>query len=65
MRTGEVIKRARKLARPYCVSDGGRFRLKHVNPNDTQGLKSEDKPRAKEALARKRSRKKIRRESEF
>ena len=43
MKTKEVIKSARKLAKPYCVSEGGRFRLKHVNPNDTQGLKSGDK----------------------
>ncbi len=26
------------------------FRLKHIDPEDTLGLKSEDKPKAKEAL---------------
>jgi PPK2 family polyphosphate:nucleotide phosphotransferase len=32
------------------VSDGKKFRLKDIDPDDTAGLKSEDKPRAKEAL---------------
>lgn len=47
----ELIKRARKLAKPFRVTDGGRFRLKDVDPGDTLEFKSEDKPRAKEALA--------------
>jgi len=51
MKTKEIIKRARKLAAQFCVKDGGKFRLKDVNPGDTLGFKSEDKPRAKEALA--------------
>ena len=44
------IKRARKFAAPFRVTNGGKFRLKDVDPDDTLGLKSEDKPRAKEAL---------------
>jgi PPK2 family polyphosphate:nucleotide phosphotransferase len=32
------------------VTDGKRFRLKHVDPGDTGDLEAEDKPRAKEAL---------------
>jgi len=47
----EIVKRAEALAKPYCVTDGKGFRLKDVDPGDTGGLKSEDKPRAKEALA--------------
>lgn len=41
-----------RLSRPFCVTHGRRFRLKDVDPADTRGLKSEDKPRAREALAR-------------
>ena len=44
------IKRARKLARPFRVT-GDSFRLKDIDPDDTLDLTSEDKPRAKEALA--------------
>ena len=51
MKSKEIIKRARKFAAPFCVTNGDKFRLKDVNPQDTLGLKSEDKPRAKEALA--------------
>jgi PPK2 family polyphosphate:nucleotide phosphotransferase len=45
-----LIKRARRLAKPFRVTDG-RFRLKDIDPDDTLKLTSEDKPRAKEALA--------------
>jgi PPK2 family polyphosphate:nucleotide phosphotransferase len=45
-----VIKKARKLAKPFRVTDG-RFRLKDIAPDDTLNFTSEDKPRAKEALA--------------
>jgi PPK2 family polyphosphate:nucleotide phosphotransferase len=50
MKTKEIIKRARKLADPFRVT-GGKFRIKDADPGETLGLKSEDKPRAKEALA--------------
>jgi PPK2 family polyphosphate:nucleotide phosphotransferase len=46
-----ILKQARELARPFRVTDGRRFRLKDIDPGDTLDLKSEDKPRAKEALA--------------
>jgi len=51
MKHKELIKKARKFSRPFRVTDGGKFRLKDFDPGDTLGLKSEDKPRAKEALA--------------
>ena len=44
------IKKARKLAKPFGVTDGS-FRLKDIDPGDTLDFTSEDKPRAKEALA--------------
>ena len=50
MKTKQVIEAARKLSQPYCVTNGKKFRLKDVDPDDTGELKSEDKPRAKEAL---------------
>jgi hypothetical protein len=45
-----LIKKARKLAKPFRVTDD-RFRLKDIDPGDTLKFTSEDKPRAKEALA--------------
>ena len=47
----DIIKRARHFSKPFRISDGSRFRLKDIDPGDTMDLKSEDKPRAKEALA--------------
>ena len=47
----EIFKKVRELAKPFRVTDGDGFRLKDIDPGDTLGLKSEDKPRAKEALA--------------
>jgi PPK2 family polyphosphate:nucleotide phosphotransferase len=46
----ELVKKARKLAKPFRVTDDS-FRLKDINPGDTLDFTSEDKPRAKEALA--------------
>ncbi|HTY86125.1 MAG TPA: polyphosphate kinase 2 family protein [Candidatus Acidoferrum sp.] len=51
MITKTIIKRAYKLAHPFRVTNGKKFRLRDVDPGDTLGLKSKDKPRAKEALA--------------
>ena len=45
-----MIKAARKLAKPFRVTDDG-FRLKDVDPDDTRDFTSEDKPHAREALA--------------
>ena len=50
MKTKQVTKAARKLSKPYRVTDGKGFRLKDVDPGDTRDFKSADKPRLKEAL---------------
>ncbi len=50
MKTNRVIKNASRFAKPYRITDGKKFRLKDVDPADIADLKSEDKPRAKEAL---------------
>jgi PPK2 family polyphosphate:nucleotide phosphotransferase len=36
---------------PYRVVDGAKFRLKHITPGDTRGIKDERKPEARERLA--------------
>jgi PPK2 family polyphosphate:nucleotide phosphotransferase len=51
MNVKRIKKISRKLSTPYRVDDGKKFRLKRVDPGDTGELKSQDKPRAKEALA--------------
>ena len=51
IKVDQLIKRARTLARTFRVTDGDAFRLKDVDPGDTLDFTSEDKPRAKEALA--------------
>ena len=52
MKHGDFIESARALARPFRVTRGERFRIADVDPSDTLKLRREDKPRAKEALAR-------------
>ena len=47
----QIIKRAREFSAPFRITNGEEFRLKDIDPDDTLDLKSEDKPRAKEALA--------------
>jgi len=51
MKLEKVVKRARRLSRPYRIDDGRKFRLEDVDPGDTGPLKAEDKARAKEGLA--------------
>ncbi len=46
----QLVAIAREFAEPYCMRDGNKFRLKDVDPGDTAGHTSEDKPRAKQAL---------------
>ena len=50
MKTKEVFSAARKLSKPYRVTNGKGFRLQDSDPGDTGDFKSEDKPRLKEAL---------------
>ncbi len=50
MKTKTIIRKTRDFAIPFRVSDGSKFRLRDFDPGDTLGFKSEDKPRAKEAL---------------
>jgi PPK2 family polyphosphate:nucleotide phosphotransferase len=47
----QVIKAARRFSKPFRTESGAKFKLRHVDPGDIGGLGSEDKPRAKEALA--------------
>ena len=52
MKTKEIIKRTREVAKPFRITRGKDFRLKDVDPDDTlEFTKEADKPRAKEALA--------------
>jgi PPK2 family polyphosphate:nucleotide phosphotransferase len=51
MKLKEIVRKCRHFTRPFRVTDGREFRLDDVDPDDTRGLKSEDKPRAREALA--------------
>jgi len=51
MKVQRVIEKSHKFAKPFRVTNGKKFRLKDIDPGDTLGLGSEDKPRAREALA--------------
>jgi polyphosphate kinase 2 (PPK2 family) len=50
MKLKQIIERSREFSERYRISDGSKFKMKDVDPDDTAGLGSEDKPRAKEAL---------------
>ena len=52
MDNNAVLKRIEKLVSPYRVTKGKGFRLKDVDPDDTQKLGSENKEEAKEWLAK-------------
>ena len=51
MKPDKLVKRARDLAAPFRVTSGKNFRLKDCDPGDTLKFDSNDKDRAKEALA--------------
>ena len=51
MNVKEIIQKAKEFSKPFRISDGENFRLKDIDPSDTLDFTSEDKPRAKEALA--------------
>ncbi|HEX6889552.1 MAG TPA: polyphosphate kinase 2 family protein [Chryseolinea sp.] len=46
----ELIKRAKKLSKKYCVGDGKKFRLKDYTSKPIADLSSEDKPLVKQTL---------------
>jgi PPK2 family polyphosphate:nucleotide phosphotransferase len=50
MKPKEILRKTRELTTPFCITNGARFHLKDIDPGDTLGFKSADKPRAKEAL---------------
>jgi PPK2 family polyphosphate:nucleotide phosphotransferase len=50
MKLDKIVKRARRLSRPYRIDDGRKFKLGSIDPGDIGHLKAEDKARAKEAL---------------
>ena len=51
MKPKEIIKKARKFADTFRVTNGKKFRLRNFDPADTLGINSQNKPRAQEALA--------------
>ena len=51
MNQKELIKRSRRLANRYRITNGDKFKLKDIDPSDTGNLDSDDKTEAKEALA--------------
>src|SRR5262249_17864576 len=50
MKTKQVIANARTFSKPFRITSAKKFKLKSFDPADTMGLKSADKPRAREAL---------------
>jgi len=51
MKTKNGVKEFSRITGPFCVTEGKGFSLRHIDPGETLWLKSEDKPRAREALA--------------
>jgi PPK2 family polyphosphate:nucleotide phosphotransferase len=48
----EFLKQAKKYAERFRVANGGKFRLKQIDPAETLGLDADDKEKAKENLER-------------
>src|SRR5262245_27962722 len=47
----KLLDNSRRLSARYRIDNGKGFKLSRFDPDDTGNLKSEDKPRAKAALA--------------
>ena len=47
----EILKKLKKLVDPYRITKGKGFRLKDIDPGDTGGFGTDQKPKAKELLA--------------
>jgi PPK2 family polyphosphate:nucleotide phosphotransferase len=50
MKKKEIIERSQQFIEPYLVTEGKKFRLKDIDPDDTGTATSDDKPRARELL---------------
>ena len=46
----ELIQKAKKFSKKFCIGDGHGFKLKDCDPGEDGGLGPEDKPLAKQAL---------------
>ncbi len=40
MKTSKLVREAVRLAEPYCVTNGSKFRMKRYHPDETAGVKS-------------------------
>lgn len=47
----EFLKQAKKQSEPFRITNGKKFKLRQIDPGETLGLDSDDKPEAKKALA--------------
>jgi PPK2 family polyphosphate:nucleotide phosphotransferase len=43
MKPAEMLREARKLAAPFCIRHGSKFRLKDIDPGDTTDIKSKER----------------------
>jgi PPK2 family polyphosphate:nucleotide phosphotransferase len=50
MKKKEIIERSQQFIEPYRVTEGKKFRLKDIDPDDTGTATSDDKSRARELL---------------
>jgi PPK2 family polyphosphate:nucleotide phosphotransferase len=50
MKLDKLLRRSRRFASPWRVTNGAKFRLEDYDPSDTGGFDAEDKPAAKKAL---------------
>ena len=51
MNDKDFLKQAKTYSEPFRVTDGSKFRLKRIDPEDTLDFDSSEKPQAQEALA--------------
>jgi PPK2 family polyphosphate:nucleotide phosphotransferase len=42
MKTGKLLKEAARIVEPYCITRGKKFRLKDVDPAETNGVRSKE-----------------------
>jgi PPK2 family polyphosphate:nucleotide phosphotransferase len=50
MKLEALVKRARRLSRPFRITNGRKFRVRQIDPDDTGDFEPSDRPRAEEAL---------------